>query len=56
LYYENTEDIAIAAFRKELLSTIPKYMIPTVYIRHNEMPRNPNGKIDRAYLNQKANE
>ena len=55
LYYENTEDITTAAFRKELLFAIPKYMIPTVYIRYNEMPRNPNGKIDRAYLNQKAN-
>jgi len=55
LYYENTTDIASATFRKELLSSLPKYMIPTVYIRYDEMPRNPNGKIDRAYLNQKAN-
>lgn len=55
LYYENAEDIAPATFRKELLASLPKYMIPTVYERYDEMPRNPNGKIDRAFLNQKAN-
>ncbi|AZA99828.1 phenylalanine racemase [Chryseobacterium joostei] len=55
LYYENATDIEAAVFRKELLASLPKYMIPTVYIRYDEMPRNPNGKIDRAYLNQKAN-
>lgn len=55
LYYENEQDIETSLFRKELLSTLPKYMIPTVYIRYEEMPRNPNGKIDRAFLNQQAN-
>jgi acyl-coenzyme A synthetase/AMP-(fatty) acid ligase len=56
LYYENTDAITIADFRTILLSNLPKYMIPTVYLRYDQMPRNPNGKIDRAYLNQKANE
>lgn len=55
LYYENATDITPAVFRKELLTSLPKYMIPTVYIRYDEFPRNPNGKIDRAYLNQLAN-
>ncbi|WP_316802131.1 amino acid adenylation domain-containing protein [Pedobacter nototheniae] len=55
LYYERDEEIESAVFRKELVQSLPKYMIPTVYIRYDEMPRNPNGKIDRAYLNQKAN-
>jgi acyl-coenzyme A synthetase/AMP-(fatty) acid ligase len=55
LYYENNEEIPIVDFRKSLLTTLPKYMIPSVYIRFDEMPRNPNGKIDRAYLNHNAN-
>ena len=55
LYYENPNDIEPAVFRKELLTSLPKYMIPTMYVRYDEMPRNPNGKIDRAYLNQQAN-
>jgi amino acid adenylation domain-containing protein len=55
LYYENPTDIEPAVFRKVLLGSLPKYMIPTVFIRYDEMPRNPNGKIDRAFLNQKLN-
>lgn len=55
LYYENPADIEPAVFRKELMASLPKYMIPTVYIRYDEMPRNPNGKIDRAFLTQQAN-
>lgn len=55
LYYENATDIEASFFRKELLCNLPKYMIPTVFIRFDEMPRNPNGKIDRASLNQQAN-
>lgn len=55
LYYENNEDIPVVDFRKTLLTALPKYMIPSVFIRYDEMPRNPNGKIDRAYLNHKAN-
>jgi len=55
LYYENDFDIEAALFRKELLISLPKYMIPTQYVRYDEMPRNPNGKIDRAFLNRQAN-
>jgi amino acid adenylation domain-containing protein len=55
LYYENPTDIDAAVFRKQLLVNLPKYMIPTIYERYDEMPRNPNGKIDRAFLHQKAN-
>lgn len=55
LYYENNVAIEPVTFRKELLKVLPKYMIPTVYENYEEMPRNPNGKIDRAFLNIKAN-
>ncbi|WP_080780312.1 AMP-binding protein [Chryseobacterium phocaeense] len=55
LIYENDQELGPNVFRKEILNVLPKYMIPTVYNFLEEMPRNPNGKIDRAYLNQQIN-
>jgi amino acid adenylation domain-containing protein len=48
--YEWHEDIADSEFRKRLLEHFPKYMIPSKYIRMEELPRNTNGKIDRLTL------
>jgi acyl-coenzyme A synthetase/AMP-(fatty) acid ligase len=46
-----------AAFIREKLGPIiPKYMMPTVFNWMEQMPRNPNGKIDRATLVAKVNE
>ncbi len=50
LFYECDHEITPATFRERLSSTLPKYMLPTVYNRMDQMPRNPNGKIDRAKL------
>ncbi|KXH85477.1 AMP-binding protein [Chryseobacterium kwangjuense] len=55
LIYENDQELGANVFRKEILNVLPKYMIPTIYNFLEEMPRNPNGKIDRAYLNQQIN-
>ena len=49
-FYESKEDVKLAVFRKEIIRVLPKYMVPTVYIRMNELPRNTNGKIDRLTL------
>ena len=49
-----TADIAEAAtpgfIRERLGPLLPKYMLPTVFNWMQLMPRNPNGKIDRAKL------
>lgn len=54
LYYETgNADITPAAIRLELLKIFPKYMLPTVFHHVHELPRNPNGKIDRNALSRR---
>jgi amino acid adenylation domain-containing protein len=50
LFYESTNEIPLNEFRKQISTILPKYMIPTSYIKMDELPRNTNGKIDRLYL------
>jgi thioesterase domain-containing protein/acyl carrier protein len=39
-----------AAMRRRLANELPSYMVPAVIAELTELPRNPNGKIDRAEL------
>lgn len=55
LVYEHPEELSAADFRKALGSCLPKYMIPTRYVRVERMPMNTNGKIDRLTLNRQIN-
>ncbi len=55
LFYEASDEIPVAEFRKELTKALPKYMIPTVYTFMQELPRNTNGKIDRLFLKNMIN-
>lgn len=55
LYYEKDEEISGTEFRKALNKMFPAYMIPSVYIRMDLLPRNTNGKIDRLYLKNEIN-
>ena len=50
MFYECDKQLAPAFIRERLLVSLPKYMLPTVFNRMELMPRNPNGKIDRAKL------
>ena len=55
LYYEASRpDLTPGAIRTELLKIFPKYMLPTVFHQLDELPRNPNGKIDRNALSEQA--
>lgn len=54
--YEASEDIEDSYQRKRLLEHFPKYMVPSKFIRMNELPRNTNGKIDRLALKNKIND
>jgi amino acid adenylation domain-containing protein len=50
LFYECDKELPPAFIREQLLTVLPKYMLPTVFNWVELMPRNPNGKIDRAKL------
>ena len=55
LYYENDSDISDKDFRSMLAKVFPTYMIPNVFVKMDELPRNTNGKIDRLLLKNMAN-
>lgn len=50
LFYEAKMDISLSAFRRQLLNTLPNYMLPKAYHRFDKLPKNQNGKIDRQKL------
>ena len=51
LFYETRNGVLpAAAIRQRLMKIFPKYMVPTAFHQMTELPRNPNGKIDRNGL------
>lgn len=50
LFYEAKNNASEIELRKAIATQLPKYMVPTVYIKLSELPRNANGKIDRLAL------
>ncbi len=54
LFFESDQELSSATIRERLGAFLPKYMLPTVFHRMEQLPRNPNGKIDRQRLVQQA--
>lgn len=54
--YESDDIVSPAIFRSRLSEQLPKYMIPTIYIKMDMMPINKNGKLDRSKINTFINE
>ena len=54
LFYEAKTEIAPDILRQNLKGLLPKYMIPTIFRHLPELPRNPNGKIDRLALGRQV--
>jgi amino acid adenylation domain-containing protein len=50
LFFESDQELSPAVIRERLGAFVPKYMLPTVFHRMDQLPRNPNGKIDRQNL------
>lgn len=55
LFYEAAQDISEMDFRRAISQVLPKYMVPTVYHRLEQLQRNANGKIDRLYYKNQVN-
>jgi len=55
VFYESEAELDEGVSRKALTQFLPKYMLPTRFIRFDSMPRNGAGKIDRALLNKRIN-
>ena len=49
-YYLSDKRIAINELRKYISHTLPRYMVPTYFIRLEDFPYTPNGKIDKKAL------
>lgn len=50
LFFESERDLAPAFIREQMLTRVPKYMLPTSFHRLDKLPLTPNGKIDRQKL------
>jgi amino acid adenylation domain-containing protein/non-ribosomal peptide synthase protein (TIGR01720 family) len=49
-YFTADEDIETAALRKHLGATLPAYMIPSHFVRLEQIPLTENGKVDKKRL------
>lgn len=50
LVFEEGEGMTASEVRRNLRATLPRYMIPSVFIELTTLPRTPNGKLDRRAL------
>jgi amino acid adenylation domain-containing protein len=49
-YVVSGAQIGAEALRTHLLECLPEYMVPAAYVQLDELPRTPNGKVDRKAL------
>jgi amino acid adenylation domain-containing protein len=54
LFYSSPQPVDTSVLRSKLLELLPRYMLPATFNHLPELPRNPNGKIDRLKLQQEA--
>lgn len=55
MFYQSAEELNMSSFRKEISTSIPRYMLPSEYHREEILKQNGSGKIDRAYYNKLIN-
>lgn len=47
VYYTANIEVDLSSVREELMKILPNYMIPSYFVHIDDVPRLPNGKIDR---------
>ncbi len=55
LFYECVADFEIKELRRLMIDYIPKYMLPSQFVKKENLPINSNGKIDRVMLTNEVN-
>lgn len=55
MFYQAENELNMSDFRQAVMNKIPKYMMPSVYHKVDEMKINANGKIDRLYYKKQVN-
>lgn len=55
LVYQAAQELNVAVLRRAIGEKLPKYMLPTVYMREETLKQNTSGKIDRALYNKQVN-
>ena len=51
-FYTSESNKELPDIQKTLMEQLPSYMVPSQLIRIDQMPKTPNGKIDRRQLNE----
>ncbi|ACX76020.1 AMP-dependent synthetase and ligase [Fibrobacter succinogenes subsp. succinogenes S85] len=55
LYYKDEKEIDVAEAAKKLESYLPIFMIPSFFVKLDEIPFNANGKVDKLALKEPDN-
>ncbi|QLE78818.1 D-alanine--poly(phosphoribitol) ligase [Francisella sp. Scap27] len=53
-FISTQKSISESQIKNELFSILPSYMIPNIVVIKNKLPRNANGKVDKAALEQES--
>ena len=51
-YYTSEGNKELFDIQKTLMAELPSYMVPSYFIKIEQMPKTPNGKIDRRFLEE----
>ena len=54
IVFAGEEEVTTTELRKALRASLPDYMVPSLFTELNELPKTPNGKVDRIALSMSS--